>query len=262
MLIPGAWDGDGVGQKAGAAMQNTGLPAVTVAYEDDALLVVVKPSGIVVHPAYHQTSGTFWHMLVLLFQDRGLAEAPRLLQRLDRDTSGLLCVSKRLDAHRRLERALHGGRFLKQYLALARGTLEGGATIDRPLGRDPLDRRRVIVRADGQPARTRLRVLRRFPGWTLLCLQLETGRTHQIRAHLASMGHPVAGDMLYGHPQGDAAPRLFLHAHRLCFPHPDGLGMIRCHSPLPDILQETLVDLHRRSRRGEDPLPPPLRMIE
>lgn len=238
------------------------MPVVNVVYEDDALLVVVKPSGIVVHPAHRHSSDTFWDMLVSLFLDRGLPEHPRLLHRLDRDTSGLLCVPKRLDAHRRLERALRGGRFQKQYLALARGALGADTTIDRPLGRDPLDRRRVIVRADGQAARTGLTVLRRFSGWTLLRLRLETGRTHQIRVHLASIGHPVAGDALYGNPPAEGAPRLFLHAHRLCFPHPDGRGTIRCHSPLPHVLHATLVDLHWRNRRGEDPMSDTLRMIE
>jgi 23S rRNA pseudouridine1911/1915/1917 synthase len=245
-----------------ASAPSDGLSAVHIVYEDDTLLVVVKPSGMVVHPAHRHRSDTFWDRLVSLFLDRGLPERPRLLHRLDRDTSGLLCVSKRLEAHRRLERALHDGRFEKQYLALARGTLGMDTTIDSPLGRDPLDRRRVIVRADGQTARTRLVVVRRFSGWTLLRVHLETGRTHQIRVHLASIGHPVAGDVLYGIPPGDGTPRLFLHAHRLCFPHPDGRRLIRCHSPLPYALHEILVDLHWRGRRGEDPMPDSLRMIE
>jgi 23S rRNA pseudouridine1911/1915/1917 synthase len=239
------------------------MPAVELVYEDATLLVAVKPGGVVVHPAHRHSGDTFWDMLVPLFANRGLTEArPQLLHRLDRDTSGLLCVPKLPDAHRRLERALRGGRFQKDYLALVHGVMRADAIIDAPLGRDPLDRRRVVVRADGKPARTRLVVLRRLSGWTLLRLRLETGRTHQIRVHLASIGHPIAGDVVYGTPAGGGAARLFLHAHRLSFPHPDGRGMVKCHSPLPHELRAMLVDLHYRSRRGKDPQPDPVRMIE
>lgn len=217
-------------------------------HEDDDLLVVEKPSGMVVHPAYRNPDGTLWDLLLPLFAARGLGR-PHLLHRLDRDTSGLLCVPKRLAAHRILERAIRGGRFQKRYLALVHGHPAPAAVIDAPLGRDPLDRRLVRVREDGQRARTLFRIVRRVPGYSLLRVTLETGRTHQIRAHLAAIGHPLAGDPLYG-PRPPTLPRLFLHADRLAFPHPSRPGLLRCHSPLPPDLR---LALHRLARADRAP---------
>lgn len=218
-----------------------------IVYEDDDLLVVEKPAGMVTHPAYRHPDGTLWDLLVPLFAARGIADPPRLLHRLDRDTSGLLCVPKRLGAHRALQRALQVGRFRKEYLALVHGAAPRGGTIDAPLARDPANRRLVRVTPAGQAARTHYRALRRWPRFTLLRLRLETGRTHQIRAHLASIGHPVAGDPLYG-PQPPAAPRMFLHADRLGFPHPAGGGPVRSRSRLQDDLRRLLRDLGASSR--------------
>ena len=215
---------------------------MTIVYEDDDLLVVDKPHGLVVHPAYRHPDGTLWDLLTPLFAARAITERPRLLHRLDRDTSGLLCVPKQIAAHRFLERALQAGRFEKGYLALVDGWPVDAGTIDLPLGRADDDRRRVVVREDGKPARTHHRTLRRLAGHALLRVRLETGRTHQIRAHLAHIGHPLAGDPLYN--QGTAAvPRLFLHADRLAFPHPDGRRVIRCRSPLPPELRLALCRL-------------------
>lgn len=205
---------------------------VTIVYEDHDLLVVEKPHGLVVHPAYRHPNGTLWDLLTPLFAAREIEERPRLLHRLDRDTSGLLCVPKQIAAHRFLERALQAGHFEKGYLAMVDGRPADTGMIDAPLGRAAEDRRRVVVRADGKHARTHYRTLRRLPGHALLRVRLETGRTHQIRAHLVHIGHPLAGDPLYN-PGSTVAPRLFLHADRLAFPHPDGRRMIHCHSPLP-----------------------------
>jgi len=204
---------------------------LVVVYEDDDVVVVDKPPGLVTHPAYRNRDGTLWDLLVPWFTDRDLGR-PAMLHRLDRATSGLLCVPKHLEAHRGLERALRAGRFEKGYLALARGRTDDEGTIDAPLARDPADRRRVVPCGAGKPARTRYNVVRRFSAHTLLRVTPETGRTHQIRAHLAMLGYPVAGDPLYGGAD-PALSRLFLHADRLAFPRVGGPGMVRCRAPLP-----------------------------
>ncbi|MGH2411157.1 MAG: RluA family pseudouridine synthase [Chloroflexota bacterium] len=215
--------------------------AVEVVYEDDAVVVVDKPHGLVTHPAYRNLDGTLWDLLVPWFEARGLGR-PGLLHRLDRATSGLLCVPKHHKAHRQLERALRAGRFEKGYLALVRGRPADEGTIEAPLARDPADRRRVVVADPGKPARTHYRVVRRFSAHTLLRVTIETGRTHQIRAHLATLGFPVAGDSVYGGTD-PALSRLFLHADRLAFPRVGGPGMIRCRAPLPEELRCVLYRL-------------------
>jgi len=215
---------------------------VDIKYEDAWLVVVVKPSGLVMHPAHAHKDGTFWDLLRDLFRARGLSDDPRLLHRLDRDTSGLVCVPKEATAHQRLERALRGGRFEKGYLALVHGRMPSDGLIDAPLGRDSADRRRVCVRADGQQARTRCTAVRRWPDFTLLRVLPETGRTHQIRVHLAHAGHPIVGDAVYGSASA-ACGRLFLHADRLAFPHPMTRETIRCHAPLPADLRMVLAGL-------------------
>ena len=134
------------------------------------------------------------------------------------------------------------GRYNKGYLALVHGRPPPLGVIDAPLARDQTDRRLVRVREDGQPARTHYRTLRRLPEYTLLRVRLETGRTHQIRAHLASIGHPIAGDPLYG-PTPRVMERLFLHADTLIFPHPCAPRMVACRSPLPPTLRRTLCRL-------------------
>jgi len=206
-----------------------------VAYEDEAVVVVDKPHGMVTHPACGHPDGTLWDLLVPWFASRGLGR-PGMLHRLDRATSGLLCVPKHLEAHRRLERALRAGRFEKGYLALVEGRTNDEGTIDAPLARDSADRRRVVVCEKGKPARTYFKVLRRFPAHTLLRVTIETGRTHQIRAHFAARGFPVVGDQLYGGAR-PALPRLFLHADLLAFPRVGGPGMVRCRVALPPDLQ-------------------------
>lgn len=221
-----------------------------VVYEDDDVVVVDKPHGLVTHPAYRHPDGTLWDQLVPWFLARGL-HSPGLLHRLDRDTSGLLCVPKHVHAHRVLERALRAGRFEKAYLALVHGITPAEGTIDAPLARDPLDRRRVCVTELGKPARTSYRVVRRVADYSLLRVELETGRTHQIRVHLAAIGHPLAGDTVYGVPN-DGIPRLFLHAHRLSFPQMNKVGVTRVHAPLP---QELRFLLHRLGESGSAQYP-------
>jgi 23S rRNA pseudouridine1911/1915/1917 synthase len=218
---------------------------LSILYEDEHLLVAEKRSGLVVHPAYRHADGTFWDALVALFAARGDGTRPFLLHRLDRDTSGLLCVPKHADANRRLVRALSRGEFTKGYLALVHGWPPSDGVIDAPLARDPRDRRLVCVRDEGKPARTLYRALRRAPGYCLLRIYPQSGRTHQIRAHLTAIGHPIAGDPLYS---DGIAPvgRLFLHADLLRFPHPYERRVLVCRSPLPSDLRRALGALASR----------------
>jgi RluA family pseudouridine synthase len=240
-VLPGTAAGD---DDKAVVEQAHGHSLLTIVFEDRHLLVVVKPAGMVMHPAYHHPDGTLWNLLADLFASRGVPERPHLLHRLDRETSGLVCVPKRLPAHRSLERMLRAGLFDKRYLALVEGSTPLCGTISAPLGRDLLDRRRACVRVDGQRAVTHFTALRRFQHCTLLRVKLETGRMHQIRAHLAHLGHPLLGDCTYG--GGPAvSDRLFLHADRLAFPHPITRALIECRAPLPPDLR---LALHRLSR--------------
>lgn len=200
-------------------------PAVDLdlVYEDDWLAVVDKPAGLVVHPAPGHPHGTLadglrqrgavWSLL-------GGEERAGIVHRLDRDTSGLLVVAKSEAAHRRLAAQLHDRSLTRVYWALVHGSItEDTATVDAPIGRDRRDRKRMAVQDGGRPAVTDFRVLARHPRTTELEVRLRTGRTHQIRVHLAHIGHPVVGDTVYGRRR-DEGPRLALHARALRFAHP------------------------------------------
>lgn len=224
-----------------------------VVYEDDDLLVVDKPAGLVVHPAPGHPAGTLVNALLA----RGGAYGgiagvarPGLVHRLDRETSGLLIVAKHDAAQQSLMAQLKARRVKKTYLALVAGAVAAAVgRIEAPLGRDPRDRRRVTVVPDGRPAVTGYRVRERFPGWTLLEVDLITGRTHQIRVHLAAIGHPVAGDEVYGTGLARRGPaglrRLFLHAWRLEFTHPTRGRLLRLTAELPPELVGVLEALRQ-----------------
>jgi 23S rRNA pseudouridine1911/1915/1917 synthase len=234
-----------------------------VLFEDDQLLVVHKPAGLVVHPAAGNRDGTLLN--ALLYRVPTLGSLPRagIVHRLDKDTSGLLVVAKTLEAHHALvgqlkERSVH-----REYRALVVGELVAGGVVDAPIGRHASQRTRMAVVTGGRPALTRYRVLERFPGHSLLAVELETGRTHQIRVHLAHLHHPLVGDRVYGArprpPKGCPEaltfalrqfPRQALHAIRLGLVHPRTGEHLEWELPMEQDLEALLGLL--RSAGGED----------
>lgn len=226
-----------------------------ILYQDADLLVLNKPAGIVVHPAPGHTSGTLVHALLHHVTDLsgiGGELRPGIVHRLDRDTSGLLLVAKNDAAHRQLSAALKRREIRRLYSVAAWGHLAADAVeVDAPIGRARTDRKRMAVTADGRPARTRFRRRARWRAADLLEAELDTGRTHQIRVHLAHIGHPVVGDRTYGrgaergisgpgHRWGAElarrVPRQFLHAAQLRFQHPRTGASLVFSAPLPSDL--------------------------
>jgi 23S rRNA pseudouridine1911/1915/1917 synthase len=219
---------------------------VTVVHRDRALYVIDKPAGLVVHPGAGNRAGTLQNALLAL--DPKLAQVPRagIVHRLDNDTSGLLVVARTPQAHAALVRALAEREVGREYLALCRGVLSGGGSIEAPIGRHRTERKRMAIRPDGRAAVTHYRIERRFAAHTLLRVQLETGRTHQIRVHLAHVGYPIVGDPVYGGrrqiPPGASAGQLAalaafrrqaLHAVRLTLEHPVTGRSLQFEAPLP-----------------------------
>jgi 23S rRNA pseudouridine1911/1915/1917 synthase len=220
--------------------------ALTVVFEDEHILVIDKPAGLVVHPAAGHRDGTLQN--ALLNHAPELAAVPRagIVHRLDKDTTGLLVVAKTLEAHSALVAQLQARCVHREYRALVIGEVIAGGRVDAPVGRHPTQRTRMAVVADGRPAITHYRVLERFAGHSLLDVKLETGRTHQIRVHMAHLSHPLVGDRLYGGrprpPRGAASalvealqgfPRQALHALRLGLEHPAHGTAMRWDAPLP-----------------------------
>jgi 23S rRNA pseudouridine1911/1915/1917 synthase len=193
--------------------------SLSILFEDDALLVVDKPAGVVVHPSYKQASGTLLNA-VLFHRGRGAAE-PGIMTRLDKHTSGLVLIAVAPDVHRIVQRDADAGRVTKEYLAIVDGTPSPRqGVIEDALGRDPGDRRRMKAMADGASATTRYDVLAVHNGRSLVRCELVTGRTHQIRAHLAGRGWPLVGDAVYGTRDAQLGDRQALHAWRVRLPHP------------------------------------------
>jgi 23S rRNA pseudouridine1911/1915/1917 synthase len=212
-----------------------------VAYEDDDLLVVDKPAGVVVHPARGHASGTLVQALAGVAAG-GEAGRPGIVHRLDRDTSGLLVVARSAEAHRRLKAAIQARDVTREYLALVDGRPAARTgTIDAPIGRDRRVRTRMSTDTDDpRDAVTHFAVEEALARTTLLRVRLETGRTHQIRAHLQAIGHPVAGDPEYGMPGRLGLERQFLHAARLAFAQPFTGAAVDVASPLPADLAAAL----------------------
>ena len=221
---------------------------LNVVYEDPDLLIVDKPAGLVVHPSAGHDSGTLVNALLAHADELGGiagVRRPGIVHRLDRDTSGLLMVAKNDTAQASLMAQLKARRVKKTYQALVHGSVAAATgRIEAPIGRDPKHRTRMAVVPDGRPSVTGYRVRERFARWTLLELDLVTGRTHQIRVHLDAIGHPVAGDPVYGTGTSRRGPdglgRLFLHAWRLELTSPSGGELIRATAPLPDELETVL----------------------
>lgn len=244
-----------------AGIEPEAIP-LDVVYEDEEVLVVDKPTGLVVHPSPGHWSGTLVN--ALLARDTsygGIAgvERPGIVHRLDRDTSGLLIVAKTDTAQASLMAQLKARRVKKTYLALVHGSVQAAVgRVEAPVGRDPKNRMRMAVVPDGRPSVTGYRVRERFAGWTLLEVDLVTGRTHQIRVHLAALGHPVAGDPVYGTGTSRRGPvgleRLFLHAWRLVFASPATGDLVRLEAPLPPALEGALTEL-RATAPGAPPRP-------
>ena len=216
---------------------------LAIVHEDDDLLVIDKPPGLVVHPGSGNWAGTMLN--ALLHHAPGAEHLPRagIVHRLDKDTSGLLVVAKNEATQLALVRQLQARTVKRTYLALARGRIDKPGTVDAPIGRHPVQRTRMAVVASGKPAVTHFRVLEKFPGHTLLECRLETGRTHQIRVHLASLGHPLEGDAVYA----GRGPRIFgrqaLHAWKLAFVHPGSGKEVAFESGMPGDLRTLLEGL-------------------
>lgn len=219
---------------------------VPIAYEDDTLVVFDKPPGLVVHPAPGHKSDTLVNAFKWLRPDDVLpgTERPGIVHRLDKDTSGLIVVAKTEAARLHLVKEWQERRVRKFYTALVVGHLEERtATIDAPISRDPNNRKRMAVVSGGRPAKSHLKVDREYPRYSMLDVEIETGRTHQIRVHCAFIGHPVAQDRIYGgYRQQMKLDRQFLHARRLTFSLPDGREL-DLESPLPDDLRAALTEL-------------------
>jgi 23S rRNA pseudouridine1911/1915/1917 synthase len=228
-----------------------------ILYEDHDLLVVDKPAGMVVHPAAGHAGGTLVNALLHHVSDMsgiGGERRPGIVHRLDRGTSGLMVVAKHDAAHEELARQFHDREVEKEYVALVWGVVQAGRRIDAPIGRDPVNRKKMSARARrSREAVTRITKARHFGrALTLVHVAIQTGRTHQIRVHLSAIGHPVVGDALYGglhrRVPGDLRAvthleRPFLHAARLSFRHPVDQRRMAFESPLPADLERVLIEL-------------------
>ncbi len=230
-----------------AAQQPEDIP-LAVLHEDDHILVIDKPAGLVVHPGSGNWQGTLLN--ALLHHAPQLAAIPRagIVHRLDKDTSGLLVVAKTLEAQTDLVRQLQARTVKRHYLALAHGIVARDGVIDAPIGRHPVQRTKMAVVGHGRAARTHYHVLERFAHATLLECALETGRTHQIRVHMAELGHPLVGDPVYGPRRKAQAllaslPRQALHAWRLALVHPATRNEMGWEAPLPEDFSQLLARL-------------------
>jgi len=227
-----------------------------VIYADDALAVIAKPPGLTVHPGAGIADGTLQNALLHRFPQTAAVPRAGLVHRLDKDTSGALVVALTLSAHARLVAALARREIRREYDALVLGEITAGGTVDAAIGRDPRHRTRMAVVAGGRRAVTHYSVAERYARHTLLRVRLETGRTHQIRVHLASLRHPIVGDAAYGAGRrsgldvADAFPRQALHARHLGLAHPDSGELMAFEALLPDDFSTLLAALRADAAHG------------
>jgi len=227
-----------------------------IVYEDAAVLVINKPVGLVVHPGAGNPDRTLQNALLAYDPDLSVLPRAGIVHRLDKDTSGLLVVARTLEAHTELVRLLEARDVHREYEAVCCGVMTGGGTVEAPIGRHPVDRLKMTIRQDGRESVTHYRVIERFRGHTHVLCRLETGRTHQIRVHMAHIRHPLVGDGTYGgrlgipagagEALGDALRRFrrqALHARRLGFEHPATGEPMAFESPLPGDFEQLLAVL-------------------
>lgn len=236
--------------------------ALDIVYEDETLLVVNKPAGLVVHPAAGHPEGTLVNALLAHAPDLAMLPRAGIVHRLDMDTSGLLVVARTLPAHHHLVEQLQERTVKREYCALVIGAMTGGGTVDAPMGRHPRQRKKMaVIPVGGKPAVTHFRLAQRFGHHTRITVNLETGRTHQIRVHMAHRRYPLIGDPQYGGrpriPKGASDllvdtlrsfPRQALHARSLGFIHPESQELVQFECPLPDDIQQLITVLE-----AEDP---------
>ena len=225
-----------------------------IVYEDDDILVVNKAKGMVVHPAAGNPEGTLVNAVMAHCKGNlsgiGGELRPGIVHRLDKDTSGLLIVAKNDKAHIQMSKQIQDREVKKIYIALVRGIIsENEATINMPIGRSMQDRKKMAVTKKGKEAITHFQVLERFDKYTLLKVKIDTGRTHQIRVHMAEIGHPVVGDMLYSNGKNEfGVEGQMLHATSLDFKHPVTQKPLHLEAPLPQYFEEVLKQLRSKER--------------
>ncbi len=220
--------------------------ALDIVYADEDVIVLNKPAGFVVHPGAGVRDGTL--MNALLYHYPELAQLPRagIVHRLDKDTTGLMMVARSLAAHTALVAALQAREVKRRYLAVAQGVMRASGTVDTQMGRHPRNRVKMAVLEQGKHAITHYRMLERFSGYTYVQCDLETGRTHQIRVHMAHIGYPLVGDLLYGaNSKGLSFPRQALHATFLSFKHPITQQWVEFQVDLPADMAELIATLRK-----------------
>lgn len=230
---------------------------IEIIYEDDDIIVVNKPKGMVVHPANGNPDGTLVNAIMAICKDSlsgiGGEIRPGIVHRLDKDTSGLLIVAKNDKAHVNVSEQIKNHEVKKTYIALVRGTVkENEATIDMPIGRSTSDRKKMAVNKNGKNAITHIKVLKRYSKYTLLEVKIETGRTHQIRVHLSHIGYPIIGDCVYSNGKNEfGVIGQCLHAKELQFQHPTTGKTMKLEAPLPKYLEDIIQELENNNPARE-----------
>ncbi len=228
---------------------------IKIMYEDNSIIVVNKPKGLVVHPANGNPDGTLVNAIMAICKDSlsgiGGEIRPGIVHRLDKDTSGLLIIAKNDRAHINMSKQIKDRQVNKKYIALVKGNInEDEATINMPIGRSTKDRKKMSVRKDGKEAVTHFKVIKRYKKYTLLEVKIDTGRTHQIRVHMAEIGHPIVGDMVYSNGKNEfGVEGQMLHAKSLDFKHPITGELMHLEAELPEYFKEVLEKLDVEQRK-------------